>query len=149
MSPLSEAEIASIAKSIERYEPGYRQEVLPSIIPPDYSDAGNAEVFTKVYQENLLWVGALGWFQWKNQVWEQNDYCAMACAIRLSEEMLNSAIQRNQTAHSEYARASAAYDASGDSKDEMDQAQKKNVLSRSKEFLSHAKASRGHPASKI
>lgn len=143
MSPLSEAEIASIAKSIERYEPGYRQEVLPSIIPPDYSDAGNAEVFTKVYQENLLWVGALGWFQWKNQVWEQNDYCAMACAIRLSEEMLNSAIQRNQTAHSEYARASAAYDASGDSKDEMDQAQKKNVLSRSKEFLSHAKASRG------
>ena len=91
MSPLSEAEIASIAKSIERYEPGYRQEVLPSIIPPDYSDAGNAEVFTKVYQENLLWAGFNGTIRSGSRTtivpWHVQSGFRKKCSTVLSSEI--------------------------------------------------------------
>lgn len=143
--PLSEKEIAFLAKSTERYEPGYLQEVLPSIIPPDYSDAGNAEVFTKVYQGNLLWVDALGWLQWNGQFWERNDHCAMTCAIKLSEEMLQTATQKKRMAYSEYEKVAVNYGESETAQGEMHQIQKKKELSDAKRFLSHAESLRSAP----
>src|SRR5699024_481429 len=35
--------------------------------PPDFSDAGNAEAFTRKYRDTLLFFDALGWLVWNGQ----------------------------------------------------------------------------------
>ncbi|MBQ9346112.1 MAG: hypothetical protein IJT94_02065, partial [Oscillibacter sp.] len=69
-----------------------------SLRPPDFSDAGNAAVFSRSCRKNLLYTNALGWFWWDGKRWECNEHKALALAIALSERMLMEADAAQRTA---------------------------------------------------
>lgn len=76
--------------------------------PPDFSDAGNAAVFTQRYRDELLFSDALGWLAWNGQRWERSDHRALALATDLSGEMLNNALTENRSALVSLAEEKAA-----------------------------------------
>ena len=76
--------------------------------PPDFSDAGNAAIFTQRYRDELLFSDALGWLVWNGQRWERSDHRALALATDLSEEMLNNALTENRSALVSLAEEKAA-----------------------------------------
>ena len=90
----------------EVYEP---QPARTTLRPSDFSDAGNAKVFARVYREELIYTDALGWLWWTGQRWEQNDHRAMACALELSERMLQEARGGYQEALCRQADAAVSY----------------------------------------
>ncbi|MBP8640610.1 MAG: hypothetical protein KBI01_06905, partial [Oscillospiraceae bacterium] len=51
--------------------------------PPDYSDAGNAEIFSRFYKDDLIFVDALGWLWWNGKRWERDDHKALALVLSL------------------------------------------------------------------
>ena len=59
--------------------------------PPDYSDAGNAAVFSRVYADKLLYTDSMGWFWWNGSRWERSHHKATELAMQLSERMLHEA----------------------------------------------------------
>ena len=59
-----------------------------SLRPPDYSDAGNAGVFSRLYRNDLIYTDALGWLWWNGRRWERDEHRALSWAIALSERML-------------------------------------------------------------
>lgn len=91
--PLDELEINRICKSVSSYKHTNINNNINSISyrPGDFSDAGNAEVFSRVYKEKLIYIDALGWLYWNGQKWERNNHCAIGMAIELSTNMLNEA----------------------------------------------------------
>ena len=56
-----------------------------SLRPPDYSDAGNAGVFSRLYRNDLIYTDALGWLWWNGRRWERDEHRALSWAIALSE----------------------------------------------------------------
>ena len=116
-----------------------------SLNPADYSDAGNAEVFARLYANDLIFVDALGWLWWNGQRWERDDHKAMILALDLSEQMLKEAIAANRDALVGLAEAQAKYDETGDEADgeavRVAGEKKKKAAS----YLKHAKALRGAP----
>lgn len=62
-----------------------------SFRPPDFSDVGNAAVFTRKERNDLIFTDALGWLWWNGQKWERNEHKALDRAIRLSGKMLSEA----------------------------------------------------------
>ena len=76
--------------------------------PPDFSDAGNAAVFTQRYRDELLFSDALGWLVWNGQRWERSDHRALALATELSGEMLANALTENRSALISLAEEKAA-----------------------------------------
>ena len=64
--PLSKREIETICQSTGRYERGPVASATDSVKPPDYSDAGNADVFSHVYRDDLIYTDALGWLDQNN-----------------------------------------------------------------------------------
>ena len=64
---------------------------LISVMPPDFTDTGNAEVFCKVFKGKAIFVRALGWLVWNGKKWETNDLKAVRLAKRLTGEMLKEA----------------------------------------------------------
>ena len=66
--------------------------------PPDFSDAGNAAVFSRLLRNDLIYTDALGWFWWNGQRWERNEHKALAWAIELSGRMLREAEAAQRTA---------------------------------------------------
>ena len=65
------------------FKPAAAQTENQPVKPPDYSDAGNAEVFSRVYHDDLIFVDALGWLWWTGQKWERDDHKATAWAVDL------------------------------------------------------------------
>lgn len=76
--------------------------------PPDFSDAGNAAIFTQRYRDELLFSDALGWLVWNGQRWERSDHRALALATELSGEMLRNASTENRSALVSLAEEKAA-----------------------------------------
>ena len=76
--------------------------------PEDFSDAGNAGVFSRVYADELLYTDALGWFWWNGTRWEQSRHKPLSLAIQLSEQMLKEAISEQQLLGIKKARAQSA-----------------------------------------
>ena len=76
--------------------------------PPDFSDAGNAAIFTQRYRDELLFSDALGWLVWNGQRWERSDHRALALATELSGEMLRNALTENRSALVSLAEEKAA-----------------------------------------
>ncbi|MBQ9347704.1 MAG: hypothetical protein IJT94_10280, partial [Oscillibacter sp.] len=68
-----------------------------SLRPPDFSDAGNAEVFSRSFRHNLVYTDALGWFWWDGKRWERNEHKALSLAIDLSGRMLREADAAQRT----------------------------------------------------
>lgn len=115
----------------EVYRPGSGPE-RPALRPRDFSDAGNAEVFARRHQEDLLFTDALGWLWWTGQRWERNDHKAMAWAIELSGQMLREARQEHQ--------AALHRQTEGRSTGELEQA--RAAVQQAKAYLTHARNSR-------
>ena len=65
--------------------------------PQDFSDAGNAEVFSRSFRHNLVYTDALGWFWWDGKRWERNEHKALSLAIDLSGRMLREADAAQRT----------------------------------------------------
>ena len=110
--------------------------------PPDFSDAGNAVIFSQVYKEDLIFVDALGWLWWTGQKWERDDHKATAWALELSARMLREAQKETRDALHQQAEAKAKYAASGDAADGEDVKKADEAVAKAKAYLSHAKTSR-------
>lgn len=108
--------------------------------PPDFSDAGNAEAFTRKYRDTLLFSDALGWLTWNSQRWERSDHKALTLATELSGEMLADAQQEYRAALVGMAEAKAA-EAEGTGKPE-DMERATNRAASAKAYLTHAKQTR-------
>lgn len=111
-----------------------------SVRPPDYSDAGNAEVFIQRYRDDLLFSDALGWLVWSGTHWERSDHRALTLATELSGEMLADALAENRGALVALAEAKAA-EAEGAGKAE-DTEQAASRVAAAKAYLQHAKQTR-------
>ena len=70
-----------------------------SLRPPDYSDAGNASVFSRLYRNDLIYTDALGWLWWNGRRWERDEHRAVSWAIALSERMLAEARELSVGTH--------------------------------------------------
>lgn len=140
--PLSKREIETICQSTGRYERGPVAAATDSIKPPDYSDAGNAVVFSRVYRDDLLYTDALGWLWWNGQRWERDDHKATAWALELSEKMLQEAKEENRAALLQVAEATAKHAETGAAEDADALEKAKADAARAKAYLTHAKNSR-------
>ena len=140
--PLSEQEIKTICQSSGRYERGPVAAATDSIKPPDYSDAGNAAVFSRVYRDDLLYTDALGWLWWNGKRWERDDHKATAWALELSEKMLQEAKEENREALLQVAEATAKHEETGAAEDADALEKAKADATKAKAYLTHAKNSR-------
>lgn len=113
-----------------------------SVKPPDYSDAGNADVFSHVYRDDLIYTDALGWLWWNGKRWERDDHKATAWALELSEKMLQEAKEENRAALLQVAEATAKHEETGAAEDADALEKVKADAARAKAYLTHAKNSR-------
>ena len=111
-----------------------------SVKPPDFSDAGNAEVFTQRYREELLFSDALGWLVWNGTRWERSDHRALILATKLSGEMLADALTENRNALVALAEAKAAEAEGGGKTEDSERAASRAAAA--KAYLQHAKQTR-------
>ena len=118
-------------------------ETPSSVKPPDYSDAGNAAVFSIVYRDDLIFVDALGWLYWNGHHWERDDHHALSCALELSERMLKEAIARYGEAQQLQAEAMTRFAETGDDEDKDDVTTAKESVKKAGAYLAHAKNLRG------
>lgn len=142
----------AIADCRSGYDPqaySQRQEEHPSaakgtepVRPPDYSDAGNAVIFARVYKDDLIFVDALGWLWWNGRKWERDDHKATAWALKLSARMLEEAQKETRDALHQQAEAKAKYAASGDAADGEAVKKANEAVAKAKAYLTHAKTSR-------
>lgn len=75
----------------ERVKEAFAPKVGKEIHPSDYTDAGNAAVFSEYFKGELLFSDALGWLRWNGKKWDNSDHHATACALEFSAVMLNEA----------------------------------------------------------
>lgn len=108
------------------------------VMPPDYTDAGNAEVFSAYAHDRLIFCDALGWLFWDGKRWSRNDHAATALALKFSSMMLSEAKDKNRTALHDEAEAKAAYeeDSSEENKAAFESARSKSK--QAKTYLAHA-----------
>lgn len=118
--------------------PGQGQE--KTYEPPDYSDAGNAEVFVRENRERLIFVDALGWLFWNGKKWERDEHLAMSYALELSRKMYREAVGRFAAAVKQAAEAEISVAADGSASNEVKAVKKEKEAA--KGYLSHAKQTR-------
>lgn len=116
---------------------------VQTVRPPDYSDAGNAVVFARVYQDDLIFVDALGWLYWNGRQWERNDHHAVTLALDLSARMLKEASAENRDALLKQAEAQARFAETGEDEDKEALQAAKDAAAKTKAYLVHAKNLRG------
>ena len=133
--PLSKQEIEAICQSTGRYERGPVAANTDGVKPPDYSDAGNAAVFSRIYQNDIIFVDALGWLWWNGKHWERDDHKATAWALELSEKMLQEAKEENRAALLQVADAARAKAYLTHAKNSRNAVRIKNMLELSKPAL--------------
>ena len=118
--------------------------VLPeSVKPPDFSDAGNAAIFSRLYQNDLIFVDALGWLCWNGRRWDRNDHKALTWALALSERMLKEALDLFGEAQQLQAEAMTRFAETGDDEDKEAVTEAKAVVKKAGAYLAHAKNLRG------
>ena len=144
--PLTEKEIQTICMSAGRYVRGASQQEAKgpkeSVRPPDFSDAGNAAVFSRIYQKDLIFADALGWLWWTGKKWERDDHKATEWAISLSERMLKEAGKAHREALLAQAEAKAKYAENGELADGEALKEAEEAAAKTKAFLTHAKNTR-------
>ena len=89
--PLSKQEIETICQSAGRYERRMVAATGDCVKPPDFSDAGNSEIFCRTYRNKLIYTDSRGWLVWNGKVWEANDHRVHQLAVDLSAAMLDEA----------------------------------------------------------
>lgn len=111
--------------------------------PPDYSDAGNATIFSSLHRNDLIFVDALGWLFWDGRKWQRNDHKAMLFAQDLSARMLKEAQKENRNALAKIADAKARYMETDDVADKEALEAAQSEAKSAKAYLTHAKNLRG------
>ena len=89
---LDEGEVEDIVASAARYEPRELKKASGKYLPPDLSDAGNAEVFSRWAKDRLRWCNALGWLCWDGMRWAQSDHAATQLAMEFAQLLLDEAM---------------------------------------------------------
>lgn len=144
--PLSRREVETICNSTGRYQRGDGLDKLQkegeAVRPPDYSDAGNAEVLVRKHREDLIFTDALGWLCWNGKKWERSDHKAASMAISLSREMLWEATKNNREALAHQADAKAKYAESGGAEDSEAAKKADEEVRQAKAYLKHAQNTR-------
>lgn len=103
--------------------------------PLDFTDAGNAHSFARIFHGQAIYVKAIGWLCWDGKRWADNDLDARKLAIALTDRMLAEATNEVKTAGEALAAAKVA--------DDQEAEQKAKIAMVSAEaFRKHAKASR-------
>ena len=125
-----EAVRKELAEAFEDASPG-------AFRPTDFSDAGNAEIFTRRYKDELFYVDAAGWYFWDEQRWARGDHVAAEKMIALTRAMLDDALGEHAAATK---AAAEAEDLDDDARTAVKRATKQAV-----EYLKHAQASRNEP----
>ena len=143
--PLSEDELKTICHSASRYERGTATRAIAAegVKPKDFSDAGNAEVFTRLYRDDLIFTDALGWLYWDGTRWQRDDHRATTMALELSAAMLEDALKENRAALVAHAEAQARFAESGDPADSEAVKQADADKKAAKAYLTHAQHLRG------
>lgn len=101
--------------------------------PGDYSDAGNAEVFTARNRGRMLYTDARGWLVWDGKRWVADDHKAHQMAVQLSEEMLADAQAEHQAALFNQAAVKGAESPSPEATERA-----AGEVKKAKSYLSHA-----------
>lgn len=109
-------------------------EYVGNIKPSDYSDAGNAEVFSNLLKDGLCFTDSRGWLAWDGKVWRESDHKAVSWAMELTGDMLADAKECYQGALLLMAEAK--------SQEGGDTETAKRTVSIASEYLAHAKQSR-------
>lgn len=115
-------------------------EALQDIKPADYSDAGNAAVFSRVFAGKLLYADSLGWLWWDGRKWDRSDHHATRCALDLSEAMYRDALNQYTAAAHTAAQADIDFANEAIGKTERDKA--KAAEANAKAYFKHASSSR-------
>ena len=106
-----------------------------SVRPLDFSDAGNAQVFQRVFNERAIYVKSIGWLIWDGKRWVDNELYARKLALKLTDWMLTEARKDLQAAGDQLTGAEI--------EEESDQAQAaKDKKKLAEAYRKHAKASR-------
>ena len=108
-----------------------------SIKPDDFSDAGNAEIFTRDYSSHLAYVDSMGWLYWNGKKWERNEHKALLLALEFSARMRLEAMEEYKAALHNEALAKANNPDGGDEVKKAVEATKQ-----AKSFLVHANVTR-------
>lgn len=108
--------------------------------PADYSDAGNAAVFSRIYAEDLLYTDSLGWLWWNGKKWDRGDHHATRCALELSWTMYQDALTRYTAA--KHAAAQADIDFADETISKSGRGKAKDAEAAAKAYFKHASATR-------
>jgi len=112
--------------TMQRREPKGKNQ---NIKPDDYSDAGNAEIFTELYGNDLVYTNSIGWLYWNGSRWESNDLKAIDLATHYTQKMLSDA-------------RAVYHQAKEEAEDCEDKDQKSAIINPAKKYLAHAEKSR-------
>ena len=108
-----------------------------SVKPEDYSDAGNAEVFSREYSSHLAYVDSMGWLYWSGKKWERNEHKALLMALEFSARLRMEAMEEYTDAlHAEAVAKANNPDGGEEVKKAME------ATKRAKAFLAHANMTR-------
>lgn len=138
--PLSDEELQTVCEQAAKYERGRNKFIpdtnkLDTYRPKDFTDAGNAEVFTQFAKGLALYTDALGWLSWTGEKWEANEHEVLQLGITLTEKML-------EEAGKELGIAREALTTAQTKEDEELAATAAKAEKGAKEYLKHAKAIR-------
>lgn len=133
--PLSKQEVKTICRSAGRYERGQVSATIDSVKPPDFSDAGNSEVFCRTYRDRIIYTDSRGWLVWNEKFWDANDHKAHQLAVDLSAAMLDEAQREYRDALHRKADAAATKAEGGEVEDEE---KIKKAVKDGKDYLNHA-----------
>lgn len=115
-----------------------------SFKPPDFSDAGNANLLAVEYHGLLAFADSLGWLWWNGKKWERNEHKAVDKAVKLTENMTVEAMAELSAATHAEADAKLAVAAKEDGAKEWLETAQKAVKS-AKSYYAHALKSRNAP----
>lgn len=108
-----------------------------SVKPADFSDAGNAEVFSREYSRHLAYVDSMGWLYWNGKKWDRNEHKALLLAVEFSARLRMEAMEEYTAALHAEAVAKAN---NPDGGEEVKKAAE--VTKQAKAFLNHANITR-------
>lgn len=140
--PLEDSELELICHQAARYQAGElpgSENQQSGVEPPDYSDAGNATVFSRLFRGRLIYVDALGWLWWDGKRWARDDHKATALAIEYTGQMYEDALIRYSDALHHEADIKADPDAGQDATKRA-----KTNVEAAKAYLRHAQQSRNN-----
>lgn len=106
--------------------------------PEDFSDVGNAKLFSETNKGELYFTKSLGWLSWDGKRFAQSDSEAVGRGVAFTDEMRSAALGQYCRALAEEAEAKAAAADGGIGGKSEELEAKKKAVGEAKEYLKHA-----------